>query len=140
MWNNCFALQTPLSHCSLLDYQSLPKTSFFLATNAYEEKPGVGFPTSSHLPPTSPTPTTEVHYFWSEAERAVWLTNGTFLKNKYILTQDSLPQLGITLLTIKTPFYLYLISLKYKYLSKACQSCSQRAYSSSCNLYALHFS
>lgn len=63
--------------------------------------------------PNTPTPTTEVHCFWRGAERAVWFNNGTYLKNKCILTEDSLPGLGIILSTIKPPFYLYLISLKF---------------------------
>lgn len=72
--------------------------------------------TLSVFSPKHSTPTTDVLYFWKEAEKDIWLTNGTSFKKQYSVTEDSLLELDIILLTIKTPAHLYLISLQHKYL------------------------
>lgn len=71
------------------------------------------------------TPATDVHYFWTEAERDIWLTNVTSLKRKYIVIEDSLLGLEIILLTIKTPAHLYLLSPQHKYLHCVSRLCTQ---------------
>lgn len=74
------------------------------------------------------TSVTDAHYFWTEAERDIWLTNGTSLKKKYIVIEDSLLGLEIILLTIKTPAHLYLLSLQHKYLHCFSRLCTQSGF------------
>lgn len=96
------------------------KYIFCLVTNANMKKKNLDCFPSKHS-----TPATEVYYFWKQVERDIWTTNGTSLKKKYIIIEDSLLGLETILLTIKTPVHLYFISLQHKYLHCFSRLCTK---------------